>query len=194
MTPAMRTTDANRRLIRRLVLLAVTMFGFGFALVPVYDVFCQITGLNGKTAQASPENLETRQVDPHREVTVEFISNTDLDLPVDFKPLVNRIKVHPGETREVLFSVKNHSKDPVTGQAIPSITPNTAGRFFNKIECFCFTQQTFGAGEYKEMPVRFFVDPKLPKDVGRLTLAYTFFRVATPATGTTGGADLTLLR
>ncbi len=194
MTPPMQTTHANRRLIRRLVLLAITMFGFGFALVPVYDVFCQITGLNGKTVQARPEDLAGRKVDPHREVTVEFISNTDLDLPVDFKPLVNRIRVHPGEMHEVLFSVKNHSKEPVNGQAIPSITPNTAGKFFNKVECFCFTQQTFGGGEYKEMPARFFVDPKLPKDVRRLTLAYTFFRAETPDTGASGGESLGMAR
>ena len=166
---------ANKRLAAKLVVLTVAMFGFGYALVPLYNVFCEITGLNGKTGQVSTSQAAATQVDRDRTVTVEFVTSTSGSLPWDFRAKVTRVTVHPGEIKEVLFEAVNNAAFPIIGHAVPSVAPNTAARYFNKTECFCFTQQELAAGEAKDMPVRFIVDPKLPEHVKVLTLAYTFF-------------------
>jgi cytochrome c oxidase assembly protein subunit 11 len=167
---------ANQRVVRRLGLIALLMFGFGFALVPLYDVFCDITGLNGKTGRIDREQALSAVIDEDRLVTVEFLGTVRSDLPWDFKPLVRRVKVHPGEVTEVHYLASNKTADPVTGQAVPSVAPGQAARYFSKTECFCFTQQTLEAGEAKEMPIRFVVDPELPEEVRTISLSYTFFR------------------
>ena len=165
----------NRRLSFRLGIVAVGMFGFGFALVPFYNQICAAWGINalGQVAE-KPANT---QVDVSRVITVEFDSNTH-GLPWAFKPLVKHIQVHPGEVKTVEYEVINVREVPVTGQAVPSYGPERAGEYFKKIECFCFTQQTLAAGETRRMPVTFVVDPKLPKDVTSIALSYTFFEVA----------------
>jgi len=167
---------ATRRLVTKLSLLVVAMFGFGYLLVPLYSVFCEITGLNGKTGRISEAQAAATQVDESRLITVEFVTSVNTGFPWAFKPVVSRIEVHPGQETEVMFEAVNRSSDTIIGQAVPSVSPNEAARFFSKTECFCFTQQTLTAGESKRMPVRFVVNPKLPRSIQTLTLGYTFFR------------------
>ena len=169
--------SANRRLVSRLGMIVVGMFGFGFAMVPLYDVFCEVTGLNGKTGRIEAEAAMSQEVDTGREVTVEFVASINSDLPWEIKPLVRKIKVHPGEVTEVKYAARNLTGNMVVGQAVPSLVPGLASKYFNKTECFCFTQQALEAGEYKEMPLRFVVDPALPQDVKSVALSYTFFRM-----------------
>lgn len=165
---------ANRRLSRRLAIVAVGMFGFGFALVPFYNQICAALGVNSLVARAEVSNS---QIDTSRTVTIEFDSNAH-NLPWRFRPLVNHVEVHPGELTTVEYEIVNVRQAPVTGQAVPSYGPQLAGEYFQKIECFCFTQQTLGAGETRRMPVTFVVDPKLPRSVRSIALSYTFFEVA----------------
>ncbi|MDH5513702.1 MAG: cytochrome c oxidase assembly protein [Gammaproteobacteria bacterium] len=167
----------NRKLVGRLGIAAVVMFGFGFAMVPLYNVFCDITGLNGKTGRIEAEAALGQAVDMEREVTVEFVVSVNSDLPWEIKPMVRQIKVHPGAVTEVKYAARNITGNTVIGQAVPSLVPGLASKYFNKTECFCFTQQTLAAGEYKEMPLRFVVDPALPKDVSSVALSYTFYRM-----------------
>jgi cytochrome c oxidase assembly protein subunit 11 len=168
-------TAANRRIVRRLLIAAVAMFGFGFALVPLYDVFCDITGINGKTGRIEAEAALSQRVDRDRTVMVEFLSSVHGDLAWDFKPVIRRVRVHPGEVTEVNYMARNRTGEPVTGQAVPSLAPGLAAKYFNKTECFCFTRQTLGPNEEKLMPLRFVVDPELPEEVGTVSLSYTFF-------------------
>ena len=170
-------SQANSRVVRRLGLVVLVMFGFGFALVPLYDVFCEVTGLNGKTGRIAAGEAQVMQVDTTREVTVEFVASVNSSLPWEIRSMVRRVTVHPGEVTEVKYSARNTTGETITGQAVPSLAPGLASKYFNKTECFCFTQQTLDAGEYKEMPLRFIVDPELPDDVGSVALSYTFFRM-----------------
>lgn len=168
--------QANQRVVKRLGIAAVLMFGFGFALVPLYDVFCDITGLNGKTGRIELEETLGAVVEEDRLVTVEFLGTVHSDLPWKFKPVVRRVKVHPGEVTEVNYLASNLTDQQVAGQAVPSVAPGKAAKYFNKTECFCFTRQTLEPGEIKEMPLRFVVDPELPEDVRTVSLSYTFFQ------------------
>jgi cytochrome c oxidase assembly protein subunit 11 len=165
----------NRRLFTRLAIVALGMFGFGYALVPFYYQLCEAWGVYslGET-RAAPANT---QVDTSRTVTIEFDSNAH-NLPWRFRPLVNHVQVHPGQLTTVEYEVVNVRAEAVTGQAVPSYGPPYAGEYFNKIECFCFKQQTLAAGETRIMPVTFVVDPKLPAGVSSIALSYTFFEVA----------------
>jgi cytochrome c oxidase assembly protein subunit 11 len=164
----------NRRSAVRLALVTVAMFGFGFALVPIYDVFCEITGLNGKTGRVEAAALDG-QVDLGRTVTVEFVSSVNGAFGWDFEPEVTRMEVHPGQIYEAHFTATNRSSTATAGQAVPSVSPGSAARYFNKTECFCFTRQELEGGEHKRMPVRFVVDRDLPAQVHTITLSYTFF-------------------
>ena len=170
----------NRRMLAKLLLVAVAMFGFGYALVPFYQKICEVTGINNLLNADDPVST---QVDATRSVTVEFDANTH-GLPWSFKPGQTSVTVHPGELVHVKYLVQNTRDRAVTGQAIPSYGPQLAGQYFRKLECFCFARQTLGPGEAREMPVVFVIDPALPKDVGTITLSYTFFEVA----GTTTSA------
>ena len=167
--------EQNRKLFVRLAVVAVAMFGFGYALVPLYYRVCEALGINtlGEVA-AAPRNS---QVDLARKVTIEFDANAH-GLAFRFRPLVNHVDVHPGELATVEYEVRNDQPVAVTAQAVPSYGPQNAGEYFKKIECFCFTQQTLGPGESRRMPVVFVVDPKLPKDVSSIAISYTFFEVA----------------
>jgi len=164
----------NRRLSRRLAIVAIAMFGFAFALVPFYNQICAALGIN---SLEGPAEVVNSQVDTTRTVTIELDSNAH-NLPWRFKPMVSAIKVHPGELAMVEYEIVNVREAPVTGQAVPSYGPQRAGEYFQKIECFCFTHQTLAAGETRRMPVVFVVDPKLPKDVNTIAVSYTFFEVA----------------
>ncbi len=168
------TDKANKRLAARLAGAALLMFAFGYALVPLYDAFCDLTGLGGKTGSraARPSGAE---VDGSRLITVELIAGTDAGLPWEFRPLVARIRLHPGELREVRFFAENRSPTAITGRAVPSVTPGPAARFLSKIECFCFSDQRLVPFEARTLPVLFSVSPRIPRDLSTLTLAYTFF-------------------
>jgi len=170
---------SNRALLRKLGFVVVAMFGFGYALVPFYEKICEVTGLRN-IAQA--DESKSTQVDYARTVRVEFDSNVR-KLPWTFRPLEAIIGVHPGEVRQVMYEVVNTTDRPMTGQAIPSYGPMQAARYFRKLECFCFAKQTLQAGEKRQMPVVFVIDPALPTDIPTITLSYTFFEVEG------GGAD-----
>lgn len=176
----MTSTDANaknKRLIIKLAVLVIGMFGFGFALVPLYSVVCKVTGLNGKTETIDAATAKAMKVDKSRWVTVEFTTNVNAGMPWEFKPMVNQMKVHPGELVTANFYARNPTSEAMVGQAVPSITPRVAALYFKKLECFCFSQQTLKAKEGKEMPVQYVVEPGLPADVHTITLSYTFFNV-----------------
>jgi cytochrome c oxidase assembly protein subunit 11 len=165
----------NRSTLIRLVVSAFLMFGFGYALVPFYDKLCQVLDINNLNKQDTDVPLNT-QVDRSRSVTVEFDANV-LKMPWSFKPVSSSVVVHPGEIATVEYEVSNTLPTAMTGQAIPSYTPTQAGQYFQKLECFCFQQQTLAAGETRVMPIAFLVSPSLPKDIGTITLSYTFFEV-----------------
>lgn len=164
---------ANRRTSLQLLVIALGMFGFGFLLVPLYDVFCEITGLNGKTNSAPAEITEA--VDENRLVEVEFLVDTKGQWKFGTEKL--RMMVHPGKLYSAEFFAQNLAGSAQTAQAVPSVSPALAAKYFIKTECFCFEQQQFAAGEGKDMPVRFIVDPDLPPDVETITLSYTFYTV-----------------
>ncbi|NMF87406.1 cytochrome c oxidase assembly protein [Aromatoleum petrolei] len=174
MSAATRIAAENRRLLVRLAVAAVVMFGFGFLLVPFYEKICEVTGINNLL---KPDSVANTQIDLTRTVTVQFDANTH-DLPWQFRPLQTQISIHPGELATVAYEVSNTRSEPVTGQAVPSYGPQLAGQYFRKLECFCFAKQTLAAGEKRTMPVAFVVDPGLPADVKVITLSYTFFEIA----------------
>jgi len=174
--PAPAQREASRRSLLRLSVVALAMFGFGYALVPFYDAICRALGVND-LLQADAARPVNTQVDRSRSVTVEFDANVH-DAPMHFKPVVRHLRVHPGELATIEYEIANVRGVPVTAQAIPSYGPVRAAEHFHKYECFCFTQQTLAAGETRRMPLVFMVDPKLPKDVNTITLSYTFFEVA----------------
>jgi len=168
--------ETNKPLIIRLVAIIGGMFLFAYALVPLYNVFCDITGINGKTrGQALYNNVE---IDKQRVITVEFLTNVNRGMPWEFRPLVKSIQVHPGELNEVQFYAKNRSKQDIVGQSIPSISPGEAALYLNKTECFCFDQQRLKAGEEVDMVVKFYLDADIPEDINRLTLSYQLFNVS----------------
>jgi cytochrome c oxidase assembly protein subunit 11 len=166
---------SNKRTGKKLFLVAVLMFGFGYAMIPLYSVLCKVTGINGKTETVATLPQGGLKVDTTRMITVEFTGLANSGLPWDFKPEQNEIKVHPGEVKVVNFIVRNYSTEKITGRAIASVAPNRSARHFKKLESFGFTLQTLAAGETRKMPVRFYVDTRLPKDLNRITLSYTFF-------------------
>lgn len=164
----------NMRLVKILALVGVGMFGFGYALVPIYDVLCDITGIGGKTnAQAVVE--EAYQVDKSREVKVEFLTTLNELTPLTFWVEKNFIKVHPGQYYTVNFYAENKTDKTLVVRAIDSVSPGLTKDYFKKTVCFCFTQQTFKPHERKTMPVRFVVKPDLPSQYKTITLSYTFF-------------------
>jgi cytochrome c oxidase assembly protein subunit 11 len=165
----------NRRMLVKLSVVALAMFGFGFALVPLYEKICQALGVN--TLIAPDRAYANTQVDLTRSVTIELDANSH-DLAWRFRPMLRHLTVHPGELTQIEYEIANVRGTPVTAQAIPSYGPQRAGQYFRKLECFCFAQQTLAAGETRRMPVVFQIDPALPKDVNTITLSYTFFEVA----------------
>jgi len=165
----------NRRMFTRLSIVAVAMFGFGFALVPFYDQICRALGVNSLVERDAI--AANTQVDRTRLVSIEFDANAH-GMPWRFQPMVRHMEVHPGELVHVEYEVANVRGAPMTGQAVVSYGPALAGRYVRKLECFCFTQQTLAAGETRRMPVSFVVDASLPADINTFTLSYTFFEVA----------------
>ena len=166
----------NRRLTRSLWWFVLGSFAFGWALVPLYDVLCSVTGYGSKKELLTAAHAADR-IDMNRLVTVEFMSSMPTVGSWDFGPEQREIKVHPGQLYQATFHAKNLVSQPVTAQAVPSISPNEATQYFRKTECFCFTQQHFEANQERELIVRFFVDPALPTNIDRVTLAYAMFDV-----------------
>ena len=175
----------NRRMLGKLAVIALAMFGFGYALVPMYKHICEALGINvlsvservtqGGLGETGKRKANT-QVDTSRTITVEFDANARG--PWDFKPAVASVQVHPGEMATVMYEFRNKQDRTMAAQAIPSYAPMRASAHFNKLECFCFNEYTLAPGERKSWPVVFYIDPKLPKDVTTITLSYTFFEVA----------------
>lgn len=168
----------NLALLRRLLLVVVIMFCFGFALIPFYRKICEAVGLNSIDRA---DDVANTQIDTTRTVTIEFDANLR-GLPWEFRPLETRMRVHPGELAQVRYEVVNTTDQPMAGQAIPSYGPQLAAQYFKKLQCFCFTQQTLQAHETRQMPVVFVVDPALPRDVNTITLSYTFFSLRVAGT------------
>jgi cytochrome c oxidase assembly protein subunit 11 len=191
---------AHRPLVLRLLLIVAGAFCFGFALVPLYDVFCKATGFNGKVplfgdlsggrfaqgglqpagesppSAGAPAATTQTVVDTSRIVTVEFTGTVMPGLPWDVRPLTTTLDLHPGELQVARFLVHNRSSETVVGHAVPSVTPGQAAQHFDKIDCFCFTQQSLLPGEARELAVAFIVKPAIDRDVRTVTLAYAFFR------------------
>ncbi len=166
---------SNKRLVTMLVAMVFFMSGFSFALVPLYDIFCEITGLNGKTADG-PVAVK-QNIDPDRTVKVQFIANMNSAESWKFKPDVFEMEVHPGKLEETLFYAENMADVNKVARAVPSVVPGQAARYFHKTECFCFSEQAFEPREGKNMPLRFMVDPELPEKIKTISLSYTFFEL-----------------
>ena len=171
---ALQNGAANATTLRKLLIVAVAMFGFGFALVPFYKKICEVTGINNILR---PDVVQNTQVDATRFVTMEFDANVRSDLPWSFRPIERSVRFHPGELVQVEFEVRNDSNRVVTGQAVPSWGPQVVGQHLRKLDCFCFTQQTLQPGEVRRMPVVFVVETTVPGDVNYVTMSYSFFAV-----------------
>jgi cytochrome c oxidase assembly protein subunit 11 len=177
-------TRSNRTLVLKLLAIVAAAFAFGFALVPLYDVLCAATGFNGKTSQgklgvggiAGPAATPSR-IDTTRVVTVEFTGTVMPGLPWEMRPLTASLDLHPGELHQARFLVHNSSDKAIVGQAVPSVSPGQAAQHFEKLDCFCFSQQTLAPGETRELPLTFIVKPEIDESIRTVTLSYAFFNV-----------------
>ena len=173
-----RAWRANRSLTWKLLVFALGSFGFGFALVPLYDVLCSVTGVGDQKALARAA-VVTEKPDLNRTVTVDFLADLPSVGNFEFHPVVAQMQVHPGKLYEAHFFAHNLMGRDTVAQAVPNVAPSKAAAYFRKTECFCFSPQHFTTGEQREMPVRFYVDPALPGYIDRITLAYTFYDAST---------------
>jgi len=161
-------------MLKKLLIFSVVMFAFGYGLVPFYEKFCEVTGINNLL---QPDVLvDDNRVDTNRWVTVEFDANIR-GLPWQFKPVQSSVRIHPGEPVDVMYEITNNSDREINGQAIPSYSPRFLERYLKKFECFCFTQQTLKPNETRQMPVQFVIEPGLPADINTVTISYTFFEL-----------------
>lgn len=170
------TQPDNTRIVRRLLLTVVGMFAFGFALVPLYNVFCDITGFNGRFTDGQAA-ANTKAVDTSRTINVQFITRVNKGMPWGFEPEVHSVRVHPGETKVVNFLASNPTGQDMVAQAVPSVAPGEASLYLNKVECFCFNQQPLTAGSDTAMPMQFYLDPEIPEHIHTVTLSYTMYDV-----------------
>lgn len=177
MTSKEQQNQDNAGVITKLLAAVVIMFAFGFALVPLYEKFCELTGFNGRTENTAAMTIEGMVVDTSRTITVEFTTRTDRGAPWSFRPETRSITMHPGELKQVNFIVENHTNQARMAQALPSVSPGEASLYLNKTECFCFEQQPLAAKETAIMPMRFYLDPDLPASIHRLTLSYVMFDI-----------------
>ncbi|MGF1754562.1 cytochrome c oxidase assembly protein [Vibrio makurazakiensis] len=177
------TKKSSKRLTGYLCLSVVAMFGFGFALVPLYDVMCDALGINGKTNSVSAIQPQGMQPDYSRSIRVEFMAHINSDMPWEFKPDKVTLDVHPGEVIQTNYVAVNRSGETLVGQAVPSVSPGNGATYFNKIECFCFNQQPLDAQASAEMPLIFYIEPDIPDSIHTLTLSYTLFNITTTEQG-----------
>ncbi|NVJ49808.1 MAG: cytochrome c oxidase assembly protein [Gammaproteobacteria bacterium] len=178
--------QANKKMVFKTLGIVGLMTAFTFAMVPLYNVFCEITGINGKVL-VSKELYEKVEVDKSRVVTVELITSIHRGMPWKFETTKHKIDVHPGELNEVMFYAKNLSGKTITGQAVPSVAPSQASFYVSKTECFCFDQQTLLAGEEINMPMKFYIDPDLPKSVHTVTMSYQLFNATSDESAAAAG-------
>ncbi len=178
-TPIDRPPNRNKT-VAALFAIPLLMFGFGYLMVPIYNIFCDLTGLNGKTGVISAAEVSHQQPDASRLIRVEFMAVLNENMKMDFSPRESYMQVNPGGRYQTEYFAHNLRDRTVVGQAVPSVSPGRASKHFSKIECFCFSQQTFAPGEKREMPVIFTVDPDLPHDIETITLSYTFYDVTKP--------------
>ncbi len=168
-----KTKAKNKVTLKYLIVLTLVMFGFGFAMVPLYNVLCETTGLNGKTSGYSA--LSTAPIDVSRTIDVQFLATDNSELPWTFIPLIKEVTVYPGENKEVAFYAKNNSGHTMTVQSIPSVTPGISAKYLRTTECIGVERQTFKNNEARDIPVLFHIDPQLPKNINTITISYTLF-------------------
>lgn len=172
----------TKRTTIKLLSVVVGMFAFGFALVPLYDAICEVTGLNGKTnGQYVVDQVE--RIDENRIVKIQFLTSNNANMSWDFRPETRSLEVQPGKLNATSFFVRNPANSTITAQAIPSVTPYRAAQYLHKTECFCFGQQELASGESLDMPLRFIIDADLPKDIDTLTLSYTLYDITERVNG-----------
>jgi cytochrome c oxidase assembly protein subunit 11 len=165
-------TKTNLDILKKLLIFSVIMFGFGYALVPLYEKFCEVTGIY---ELQRPDTLDkATKIDETRVINIQLDANVR-GLPWKFKPIQSSIRLHPGELTEVMYEISNESDEVRVGQAIPSYSPRNLERYLKKFECFCFSKQELEGGEVRQMPVRFIIDPEIPADINTVTVSYTFF-------------------
>ncbi|HEV7490505.1 MAG TPA: cytochrome c oxidase assembly protein [Rhodanobacteraceae bacterium] len=184
-----RSAQRNRGVLKAALIVCACAFLFGFAMVPIYRIACEhVFGIKLAQGAASKEKTSGFIEDDTRTIRVQFVAGVNSKLPWAFKAELPSIDVHPGKLTEAWFDATNRAEETIVGNAVPSVAPSSASLYFNKTECFCFTEQLLKAGESRRMPVRFVVDPKLPKDINELTLSYTFYEnnVATQRVAQTG--------
>lgn len=171
-TVAQNATEMNVTMLKKLLLFSVLMFGFGYAMVPMYEKFCEVTGIyNLRQPDVLDKNVK---VDLTRSIGIQLDANVR-GMPWQFKPLQSNVKIHPGESIEVMYEIRNDSDQEVSGQAIPSYSPRSLENYLKKFECFCFTKQVLKPGEVRQMPVKFVIDSQIPVDINTVTISYTFF-------------------
>lgn len=171
---------ANRKLTTKLLGAVILMFGFGFALVPLYDVMCDALGINGKTNEESVMQPQGMKPDTSRVIRVEFMAHLNQGIPWSFAPKQRYMDVHPGQVIQTAYVAVNQSATAIVGQAVPSVSPGQGATFFNKIECFCFNQQPLASQEQTEMPLIFYIEPDIPDSIHTLTLSYTLYDITVP--------------
>lgn len=162
-------------LVVGMALIALLMFGLGFAVAPLYDSICKYFGVSGRVKEATAEAVYS--VDAQREIVLGFVTVVNGEMPLEFRPAVNKLMVHPGQYYTVDFYARNLTDKPLIGQAIPNISPAWAAEYLKKTECFCFSEQRFEPNQERKMPVRFVIDPAVAADVKDMTLSYTFFDI-----------------
>jgi len=172
----MNVAQSNLAMLKKLLIITVVMFAFGYAMIPFYEKICEVTGINNLL---QPDTLveNAQVVDINRSLTVELDANTH-GLPWQFKPLQSSIQIHPGELVEVMYEIKNNSNREIVGQAIPSYAPQLLSQYLKKLECFCFSKQVLKPYEVRQMPVQFLIEPGLPVDIKTVTISYTFFELS----------------
>lgn len=186
---ASKNEKSTRSIVRTTLIVCGFAFLFGWGMIPLYRITCEhVLGIKLAEGGVSEATAASFVEDPSRSITIQFVANVNSKLPWQFATEQQSIQVHPGKLTEVFFNARNDAEVAIVGNAVPSIAPSTASLYFNKTECFCFTEQTLAAGESRRMPVRFVVDPALPLDVKQLTLSYTFYEntVATKRVADTG--------
>lgn len=187
-------SQSNRKLTLKLLMAVVAMFGFGFALVPLYDVMCDTLGINGKTNTESVLQPQGMVPDESRSILVEFMAHRNHDMPWSFEPKQAFMQVHPGQVIQTAFLAKNLSERDIVGQAVPSVSPGLGASYFNKIECFCFNQQPLAGKAQAEMPLIFYIEPDIPDSIHTLTLSYTLYDITQKADPVTKVASVGQVR
>lgn len=178
----MTQANSHQKIVKRLCFVVVVMFAFGFALVPLYDVFCDVTGINGRTVnRVELTDRLPDKVDVTRTIDLEFVSINQGGSDWRFKSQLNKMRVQPGQLKEVTFNITNASPHDAFVQTIPSVSPGQAALYLHKLECFCFEQQWLPAGQSTDFVMRFYLDSELPKGINQLTLAYTLYPIANKA-------------